>query len=74
MLSLDKTKDVAALAEFAGSHEVLMSWKLDGLTVVLTYRNGALEKAVTRGKLERLEKSLRTTRAYSTIPLHILSG
>ena len=43
MLSLDKTKDVAALAEFAGSHEVLMSWKLDGLSVVLTYRNGALE-------------------------------
>ena len=45
MLSLDKTKDVATLAEFAGSHEVLMSWKLDGLTVVLTYRNGALEKS-----------------------------
>ena len=37
MLSLDKTKDVGALAEFAGEHEVLMSWKLDGLTVVLTY-------------------------------------
>lgn len=52
MLSLDKTKDVAELEEFAGDHEVLLSWKLDGLTVVLTYRDGRLEKAVTRGNGE----------------------
>ena len=39
MLSLDKTKDVGELAAFAGDHEVLLSWKLDGLTVVLTYEN-----------------------------------
>ena len=49
MLSLDKTKSVEELAAFAGTQEVLMSWKLDGLTVVLTYENGTLQKAVTRG-------------------------
>lgn len=48
--SLDKTKDVDALAAFIGDHPGIMSWKLDGLTVVLTYDNGTLEKAVTRGK------------------------
>ena len=48
MLSLDKTKSVEELAAFAGAQEVLMSWKLDGLTVVLTYQNGTLQKAVTR--------------------------
>jgi len=52
MLSLDKTKDVGELAAFAGDHEVLLSWKLDGLTVVLTYENGQLTKAVTRGNGE----------------------
>ena len=71
MLSLDKTKDVAALAEFAGSHEVLMSWKLDGLTVVLTYRNGALEKAVTRGNGEVGEVITNNARVFQNIPLHI---
>ena len=49
MLSLDKTKSVDTLAEFAGVHKCLLSWKLDGLTVVLTYNNGELVKAVTRG-------------------------
>lgn len=48
--SLDKTKDVDALAAFLGTHEGIMSWKLDGLTVVLTYDRGDLVKAVTRGK------------------------
>lgn len=48
--SLDKTKDVDALAAFIGPHEGVMSWKLDGLTVVLTYDEGNLVKAVTRGK------------------------
>lgn len=49
MLSLDKTKSVEALADFAGVHKSLLSWKLDGLTVVVTYRDGVLYKAVTRG-------------------------
>ena len=71
MLSLDKTKDVTALAEFAGSHEVLLSWKLDGLTVVLTYRNGALEKAVTRGNGEVGEVITNNARVFQNIPLHI---
>ena len=49
MLSLDKTKSVEELAAFAGTHKALLSWKLDGLTVVVTYRDGELYKAVTRG-------------------------
>ena len=49
MLSLDKTKDVERLKEFLGDQKAMISWKLDGLTIVLTYRNGELEKAVTRG-------------------------
>lgn len=48
--SLDKTKDMDTLAAFIGDRPGIMSWKLDGLTVVLTYDNGRLEKAVTRGK------------------------
>lgn len=49
MLSLDKTKSVEELTAFAGTHKSLLSWKLDGLTVVVTYRDGELYKAVTRG-------------------------
>ena len=49
MLSLDKTKDVETLREFIGDQKTLLSWKLDGLTIVLTYRDGSLSKAVTRG-------------------------
>ena len=49
MLSLDKTKEVEELKDFVGSQKVLMSWKMDGLTIVLTYRDGKLYKAVTRG-------------------------
>ena len=49
MLSLDKTKEVEELKNFVGSQKVLMSWKMDGLTIVLTYRDGKLYKAVTRG-------------------------
>lgn len=52
MLSLDKTKDRAALSSWLGEQEGILSWKLDGLTVVLTYRDGVLEKAVTRGNGE----------------------
>ena len=49
MLSLDKTKDREVLRSFIGEHRCLLSWKLDGLTIVLTYENGELVKAVTRG-------------------------
>ena len=49
MLSLDKTKERETLREFIGEHPTLLSWKLDGLTIVLTYENGELIKAVTRG-------------------------
>ena len=49
MLSLDKTKDVEDLAQWLGDQAGLLSWKLDGLTIVLTYENGSLVKAVTRG-------------------------
>ena len=49
MLSLDKTKEVGELQRWLGDKEGLLSWKLDGLTVVLTYEDGSLAKAVTRG-------------------------
>ena len=52
MLSLDKTKDVETLKEWVGPRRTLLSWKLDGLTIVLTYRDGQLFKAVTRGNGE----------------------
>ena len=52
MLSLDKTKEVGVLQEWLGTQKGLLSWKLDGLTVVLTYENGSLQKAVTRGNGE----------------------
>ncbi len=71
MLSLDKTKEVSELADFAGNHEILVSWKLDGLTVVLTYRGGSLEKAVTRGNGEIGEVITNNARVFQNIPLHI---
>lgn len=71
MLSLDKTKDVGALAEFAGNHEILLSWKLDGLTVVLTYEDGQLVKAVTRGNGEIGEVITNNARVFKNVPLSI---
>lgn len=71
MLSLDKTKDVEALAEFAGDHEVLLSWKLDGLTVVLTYEGGQLQKAVTRGNGEIGEVITNNAKVFRNVPLSI---
>ena len=57
MLSLDKTKEVEELKNFVGDQKVLMSWKMDGLTVVLTYRDGKLYKAVKdRGRVVELSK------------------
>lgn len=72
MLSLDKTKELQELKNFAGSHKTLVSWKLDGLTVVLTYRNGALEKAVTRGNGEIGEVITNNARVFQNIPLNIV--
>ena len=52
MLSLNKTKSVEELADWLGGQTGLLSWKMDGLTIVLTYQNGTLVKAVTRGNGE----------------------
>ncbi len=71
MLSLDKTKETEALKEFAGSQKVVVSWKLDGLTIVLTYRDGALFKAVTRGTGEVGEVITNNARVFQNIPLQI---
>ena len=71
MLSLDKTKDVGRLKEFLGGHKAMISWKLDGLTIVLTYRNGSLEKAVTRGNGEVGEVVTNNARVFQNIPLTI---
>ncbi len=71
MLSLDKTKDVETLREFAGDHKTLLSWKMDGLTIVLTYRGGRLEKAVTRGNGVIGEVITGNARVFKNIPLQI---
>lgn len=71
MLSLDKTKDAAQLAEWLGEQEGLLSWKLDGLTVVLTYENGELVKAVTRGNGQIGEVITNNARVFQNIPLKI---
>ena len=71
MLSLDKTKDVERLREFLGNQKAMISWKLDGLTIVLTYRNGTLEKAVTRGNGEVGEVVTNNARVFKNIPLNI---
>ena len=71
MLSLDKTKQVDALRGFLGNKEAVMSWKLDGLTVVLTYENGALAKAVTRGNGITGEVITNNAKMFQNIPLQI---
>ncbi len=71
MLSLDKTKEVNTLAEFAGDRNCLLSWKLDGLTVVLTYENGSLTKAVTRGNGQVGEVITNNAGTFQNIPFHI---
>lgn len=68
MLSLNKTKDVEELAAWLGDQDGLLSWKMDGLTVVLTYRNGVLEKAVTRGNGEIGEVITNNARTFKYIP------
>lgn len=71
MLSLDKTKSVEDLAEWLGEHEGLLSWKLDGLTIVLTYEGGKLVKAVTRGNGEIGEVITPNAKVFANIPLTI---
>ena len=71
MLSLDKTKDRDALAAWIGEHRTLLSWKLDGLTIVLTYRNGGLFKAVTRGNGEVGEVITNNAKVFKNVPLRI---
>ena len=71
MLSLDKTKEREALREFIGEHSTLLSWKPDGLTIVLTYENGELIKAVTRGNGIVGEVITNNARVFKNIPLKI---
>lgn len=71
MLSLAKTKDREEMRAFVGTHRVLMSWKLDGLTVVLTYRDGELQKAVTRGNGLVGDVITPNARVFRNIPLRI---
>lgn len=71
MLSLGKTKDREELKEWLKEKEGLLSWKLDGLTVVLTYENGKLSKAVTRGNGEVGEVVTNNARTFTNLPLTI---
>ena len=71
MLSLDKTKEIAELEAFLKDKEGVLSWKLDGLTVVLTYDNGELKKAVTRGNGEIGEVITNNAKVFKNIPLQI---
>ena len=71
MLSLDKTKSPDALAAWLGDREGVLSWKLDGITVVLTYEGGQLKKAVTRGNGEIGEVVTGNAAAFENLPLRI---
>ncbi len=71
MLSLDKTKDVGALKEWIGSQKGILSWKLDGLTIVLTYQDGHLVKAVTRGNGEVGEVITNNAKVFRNLPVTI---
>ncbi|MDD4584073.1 MAG: NAD-dependent DNA ligase LigA, partial [Eubacteriales bacterium] len=71
MLSLDKTKDITALKEWIGQKAGVLSWKLDGLTIVLTYEDGKLVKAVTRGNGEVGEVITNNAKVFANIPVSI---
>ena len=71
MLSLDKTKEVERLKEFLGTKKAMISWKLDGLTIVLTYQGGELVKAVTRGNGIEGEVITNNAKVFQNVPLHI---
>ncbi|WP_352399217.1 NAD-dependent DNA ligase LigA [Anaerotignum sp.] len=71
ILSLDKTKDTAKLKSFLGDKTGILSWKLDGLTIVLTYENGELVQAITRGNGEIGEDVTHNAKVFANLPLHI---
>lgn len=71
MLSLDKTKSVDELGQWLSDKEGVLSWKMDGLTVVLTYEDGVLVKAVTRGNGEEGEVITNNARVFANIPWEI---
>lgn len=71
MLSLGKTKSREELAEWLGEQKALLSWKLDGLTVVLTYRDGKMAKAVTRGNGEVGEVVTNNAKVFHNLPVSI---
>jgi len=71
MLSLDKTKDVNKLKSFLKDKKGILSWKMDGLTIVLIYRNGQLAQAITRGNGEIGEDVTNNARVFKNIPLSI---
>ena len=71
MLSLDKTKSVEDLREWLGDNKALLSWKMDGLTIVLTYRDGELVEAVTRGNGTIGEVITNNAKNFQNIPLKI---
>ena len=71
MLSLDKTKSPEALQDWLGDQKGMLSWKMDGLTVVLTYKNGALDRAVTRGNGTIGEVITNNARVFKNLPSRI---
>ena len=71
MLSLDKTKQVDELSSWLGGKEGLLSWKMDGLTVVLTYENGELLNAVTRGNGVVGEVITNNAKVFKNLPVNI---
>ncbi len=71
VLSLDKTKETAKLESFLGDREGILSWKLDGLTIILKYDNGVLEQAVTRGGGDEGEDVTHNARFFRNIPVSI---
>lgn len=71
MLSLDKTKEIEELKSWLKDKEGILSWKLDGLTMVLTYEDGKLVKAVTRGNGEIGEVITNNARVFANLPLNI---
>jgi hypothetical protein len=71
MLSLDKTKNVDALAAFLGEQEGLLTWKLDGLAIALSYENGTLTQALTRGNGTVGEDVTHNARVFANLPLNV---
>ena len=71
LISLDKTKDPEQLVSWLGNQKGILSWKLDGLTIVLTYRDGKLYKAVTRGNGQVGEVVTNNAKTFINLPLNI---